>query len=352
MYVSGHDEIMDEIISEYFPNYFDNLLYKNVTKEKLYNGLIYPDLPCGKYKVKNNHIIMSRQTTCPLTKLYKSMSIQYKFKEIYESHRGSVSFMHSMSTNPKLKVKDIVKTILTNIISFAFLAIYDIDYFKTTMPSPNIFWIGIILHIIQDSYSQSHTIRRNDRKIIFMKEQETHTSKLTRIITNLKTSMDKTALKNKLLMHFPHLKTHIIQNLNRLHKAHTFFLFNKQRVTVANKLLHVNVRPSIDTKKYDIINFQYYNNQEPLYHRKYDLMVQVRKYPKMFERLKKECLYVLVSYKNCLERIKQDPTQHKTITMDFLKNLLNYLSDNTYRISRKNWDKYTGAQYIYTSLIP
>ncbi len=368
MYINGHETILDEVL-ESVNMYFDsNFINDNINYHKLKKGMIYPDLPCGKYKLVNINdnvfSIMKKKTVCNITRLHKIMSHLDNLKEIFHSHRGVNAFLHSMSYNPVLTADNIKNTILNHIASYLLLSIYDKKYYLDDIvePSPSIFWIGIILHIITDSYSQSHTIRlEKPTKTIKIEKQkldpyikfrmllwETIFKQATESRENI--IDNSTDLQNTLLAKFTKNSiqyNYIKRKKDRLFKAYKMFLFDVQTQNTVNKFINIKkyILPSIQYNEYDIINFQYYNNQTSAYHKKRDFIYHVKKFPNLYERMINECKMVILLYKDCIEKIKKYPTKHQTISKLFIKNVIVYLNNNTFRMTRQNLKNKTGVIY-------
>lgn len=371
MYINGHTSILDEVI-DLLDNqniYFDNTIRDDKVKySKLRKGMIYPDLPCGKYELINdkNDIfsIMKKKTVCSITRLHKIMGHLDNLKEIFHSHRGINAFLHSMSYNPKLKASNIRDTILSNIMAYAMLSIYDKDYYKDNIiePSPSIFWIGIILHIITDSYSQSHTIRlektttdvKTERlswdpyvkfRMLLWELIFKYANDSKKHIIDNETDLQEVLLKKfqKNSIEYNYIK----RKKQRLFKAYKMFLFNIQTQNIVKNFVKINPNDDISTSyhKYDIINFQYYNNQPSSYHKKRDLIYHVKKFPDLYEKMLNECKTVLLLYKECLQQIKNNPSKHQVISKKFIKKLIKYLSSNTFRMTKQHLNNKTGTIY-------
>ena len=101
MFISGHINILKEILK--------NNKYEKINKyyKKLKNGIIYIDLPCGKYKKINNNFYLYKKNVCYSYKLYKLLNKRYGYSNIYQNHRGFFSHLHSMTTDPSNNVEKI-----------------------------------------------------------------------------------------------------------------------------------------------------------------------------------------------------------------------------------------------------
>jgi len=361
MFLSGHETITTEVLEEILPSYFDDPVMENddTRRRKLFDGVNYPDLPCGKYKISDDqHVTMHVQRVCPIYKLYRILSSRrYVLTELHQSHRGIFAFYHSMSFDPELKVKDVVNTIIINLASCAFLAIYDDEYYKYDKkgiaPHPNIFWIGFMLHVIQDSFSQSHTIRydKKHKRVRYTepREESNHLkARINRYIISLSLlDMTEKELKEKVLKQFKGNEEYVRDHMYKIFKAYKMYAFEKQRNKLVMKLLQTKCKPTKASQEYDIKNFQFYNNQSGTYHRRYDFLEEVRKESKMYERMKKECADVLILYQQCLRDIAERPKQHGDIAVNFVKNIFGYLQRNTFRISADHWEQRTGMRFTH-----
>lgn len=124
----------------------------------LVDGLAYPDYPCASISPSTNddknNIFMHPKLCKPLD-MIKQMAFHH-FSLPYTSHNGDFSIWHAMTPNPSNKLQDVVNDIISEIKVFAFLA--TVESSSSTV-RPNIFWIGVILHVVMDSYSKAHTFR-------------------------------------------------------------------------------------------------------------------------------------------------------------------------------------------------
>jgi len=362
MFISGHKEIMENLLNIFKNKYFKKIKnFNNVNITNITIGMQYPDLPCGKYRFNddNEYIIMTDNSLCPIIKLYKILFKEYEFSEIFQSHNGFNSYLHSMSYNDGILNKNIYDKILTYIVGCLLLSIYDKQYYKINdlKPEPNIFWIGVILHMITDSYSPSHTIRFKNIKTEFpYKIKIDKDARIVRLIkkyiSNLNTiitSEDK--LKNILLKHFANenKQAFIKENIHHIFKVYKLFLFHIQVNNKINSLNLINNDESVPiiTKSttYDIQYFQYYENQSTLYHNSKDLMLVLNNYPKMYKRMINECKFIMINYRNCLINIKNDRDNHLNYAKQFINTTYNFIKNNTYRMDNNSLNRKSGRIY-------
>jgi hypothetical protein len=205
-----------DILKNSFDNekcYFDELKdFKYITAELLYNGLYYPDIPCNDIVyTNNNQVKYLNYNTCkiPINLLFLLNESRNGLKETVQSHRGRQAIGHSMTYDPNITVFDIRQKILRRLEILYMLALNDnsllnkcqnkecvnkcytsnafmlTSYYDCIKPEPNIFWLGQILHCIQDSYSRVHTLRELTNKVgghLSEKEDSIPEFKLIKII--------------------------------------------------------------------------------------------------------------------------------------------------------------------------
>ena len=327
MYISGHKYILRKVLK------LVDVTYKSNLKQ----GIFYIDLPCGKYKVVNeNHVIMNKKRVCKIHHLYKIMSEKSYFKEIFQSHRGMLAYLHSMTYDPHLTVQQIRDKIITQIMAFAYLA-------SSTYNNENgdAFWIGCILHVVMDSYSQSHTIRlehkqmkrpsygtSSDKEQVFIEDS---------IFPYIKATTSKDLIA-KLIRKKPSMKTYLLKKKKYVFRSYKRYIFYNQLKTIIAKRFKFEAIKHTDRKPYDISNFQYYSSQSVLYHAKYDLISKLKKYPIMYDRLIQDCVTILKLYNKYLS------TKKRSV---FIHALYNYIMNNTFRICQDDLLERTGT--IYTS---
>lgn len=207
MLLKYHDILLDKSIPLDYFSEFDEFIFVN--DMLLRNGLHYPDLPCGKLKiVGNDKIVYKNYNTCNLAFLsYVFFENTFGFKELVQSHRGKQAIGHSMTYNPNKTVIELRQEILKRAEILYMLALNDDTIINSNEPKPNIFWIGIILHLIQDSYSIVHTVRvynddSNDYELpideIPVKEKE-ETILTFKILKKLRNFVDMQINKGSLL---------------------------------------------------------------------------------------------------------------------------------------------------------
>lgn len=311
MYISGHLQILKDILKKFKD--------KSFNVKRLKKGLIYPDLPCGKFEIKNNNVILANHKLCNQFYLYNLLlPVNSGEKNIFQNHRGYFAHLHSMTTDPENNMLKIRNKILTSIIGYCLLSIYDNKLFDNKPKiTPNIFWIGIILHIITDSYTSGHAIRGYKTKYRFSRHQAI--DKLTKKRLNVHEIIKKIA-KEDLLFDKKHkfineLKSKVNQNsyeidyitadnniLFNIYKVFKFEYNTNKKVAIYEKKFKKLLRKGFHSqeREYDIIAFQYINNQPALLHSKLDFISNLLKNKILYDKMIKECIQVLKLYKEFL----------------------------------------------------
>jgi hypothetical protein len=320
MFISGHIEIIKDLLDNHLPKDFFPLKTKKSIKD-LFIGLEYPDAPCGKYKItSNNTILFKRAKLCELINFVKLFSsVHYGESKIFQFHKGYFAHLHSMSTDPENTVLKIRDKIINSIIGYALLAFYSNTIFnETRQMKPDFFWIGIILHMITDSYSPAHTIRDNNYTKIPNIEKDTD------LIERLKIHEDIKSLAKEDKLYKKHEFKYKSKQFWKIYKAFKFeYNINK----IIKKDFDFKTNKIYKEQNGDIQSFQYYDNQSLVMHAQYDLLSYVKDKKNMYKRMIHECKTLLILYKNAIET--QD-------IHTFINDLVILLLNGTYRISKAN----------------
>jgi hypothetical protein len=327
MYISGHIDIINDIL----PDDYFNLKYKNFNKRLLIKGSSITDSACGSYSIDGDHVLFKKRKLCSITALIKLFYEKTQGEsELFQKHKGFFAHLHSMSTDPENTVLKIRNKIITSIIGYSLLAIYDNDVTLTKI-NPNSLWAGIILHTITDSYSPAHTIRYSKLKhyIVNNKEFDEDKKMRLRVHENIKKLAKENILYNKLnfitLITNSDSKRFVNKNKNSLWKSYKVFKFEYDLNKKIDPFLDKNMlNNNLPSKEGDIITFQYYDNQPSLLHMKLDLLRSVD--TKLYTRMKNECQSFLNLYKEAIQT-GDIPT--------YLKKVLKLMLEKTYRIDKK-----------------
>lgn len=143
MYLKGHKQILDSSL-------YDIKLTGEQYKS-LIEGLEYPDISCGYIRITYPDLTAKYiHKLCPVYSLYKLVGTgMHGNTELYQSHRGKFAINHAMTPDPKYTLRDIQYKILRKSLLYYYLAVKQND----------IHWLGMMIHLISDSYSPAHTMR-------------------------------------------------------------------------------------------------------------------------------------------------------------------------------------------------
>jgi hypothetical protein len=379
-----------DILKNSFDNekcYFDELKdFKYITTELLYNGLYYPDIPCNDIVyTNNNQVKYLNYNTCkiPINLLFLLNESSNGLKETVQSHRGRQAIGHSMTFDPDLTVFDIRQKILRRLEILYMLALNDnsllnkcqnkecvnkcytsntfmfTSYYDCIKPEPNIFWLGQILHCVQDSYSRVHTLRQlpiKKEKYISVKEgghiseKESNIPefKLIKIIGDKLDEIElqdikidnniqeylKTIINNK--------KYHKIIDKNPNDISHIFKLilfFKNQKKTIINLFNGKDKLPSEKNKNNNksdyenypyIMTFRYVDHQQNcghIFHMSYDTKTKTEE-AGFAEFMIDNCKYILNLYKEHILNIKAGKIDIKSC----INEMITYIAQNVFPI--------------------
>jgi hypothetical protein len=387
----------DEILTTSFDNednYFKELKsFDYITKDLLKHGLHYPDIPCSDIVYTNNNKIKYynyKACITPFTLIYAYLldKMEHGLKEIVQNHTGREVIAHSMSYDPNLSVFEIRQEILRKLEILYMLAINDtslikkcndkecvrcyesmFDTYECIKPEPNIFWLGQILHCVQDSYSRVHTLREFTNTNInggHIPETETETETETKIlkfklIKIINEKLDKIDLENikidsnsnediqKYLKTIIDAEYHEIIDNNPWNISHMFKLilfFKNQRKTINELFIDKNNLPSEinksnNTSSYEnypyIMSFRYFPHQEKcgiMFHMYYDTKEKTEETG--FQTFMIDnCKYILDLYKEHVLKLKAGDIDIK----DCINEMITYIAKNVFPILDKYKDK-------------
>jgi len=138
----------------------------------LYQGLIFPDLPCSRRVLENEgHVTHDKVRACPFVRIASmSVGLTNKLSEIYASHKGAFSINHAMSPAADHTVAQVRDATLVNMLVMLATAIHDDttrrdsgsgtqDNDRQDKERQNLFWLGAALHTLMDAYSPAHVVR-------------------------------------------------------------------------------------------------------------------------------------------------------------------------------------------------
>lgn len=386
MLLQYHDVLLSKSIP---PNYFidlSKLNLKYVNNELLTTGLHYPDVPCNDLVITNDsQVKYLNYDTCriPLPLLYLFDEQNNGLQQTVQSHRGRQAIGHSMTYEPLVTMMELRQKILRRLEILYMLALSDNSLiikcsdntcktcYKTTFsnytcidPQPNIFWLGQILHCIQDSYSRVHTLRQlpgtQSPAIIQQggqppppssKEDNIPSFKLVRMIGDVIDTKDfkpKSSSKSDIVAFLtehikePELTRLIRDNPNDISHIFKLILFFKNQKRKILELYNSNLLPSENHKDKNtsdipnypyLISFRYIPHQSNCgrsFHMSYDSQKSTEK----FERFAIEnCAAVLAMYqKHLLDRTD------KLIQVK-IDEMISYIAKNVFPILEEYRDK-------------
>lgn len=362
MYLLGHIEIINDVLSNnIFDNFFKNKGNK-FSKINLIKGLQYVDFPCGKYKIKDNKIIFQSRQICKLNNLFKLyLDKTQSESQIYQQHKGFFSHLHSMSTDPNNNMLKIRNRILISVLGYSLLALYDDNIFdENPKIQLNTIWIGMIMHIITDSYSPAHTIRDKNAHFYHIKSNNNDDDdKKIRLkvheIIKLLARQENILYKNSSIFiksilseikkeeeekeyTIDYIKNQKSQLYN-IYKSFKFEYDTNRLVRKKEKSVDNTIGELGHEKNGDIIAFQYYEGQPLGLHSKLDFLSYVKNNKQLYKRMVDECTEYLILYKNVVETGDVSLFLHKVLELLLEKTFhINnkYLQDKTDKIYYEN----------------
>jgi hypothetical protein len=385
MLLQYHDYLLKESIPK---NYFQKINDTYINLNLLTEGLHHPDVPCSNLIVSNNNQIKYlNYKTCkiPLSLIYLFDENNNGLEEIVQSHRGRQAIGHSMTYDSEISMIELRQKILRRLEISYMLALEDnsilekcankncevcyntwFSNYSCSTKKPNIFWLGQILHCIQDSYSRAHTLRKYEKdfkyhlinkniviKNIFSKsdkEKQLDTFKLIKKIGDIidKINLNKFAIPNNIL---DFLKKYIKNeklikiikanpnDISHIFKVILFFKYQEKQIAdLYNGRYNVPSYKNVDNntspiKNYPyIVSFRYIADQSEcgmFFHAKYD----VQKTNKEFEK------YIIKNCKEILKMYKRHIFDNKTSIQEKIKEFTNYIAINVFPIPKEYHNK-------------
>ena len=376
MLLQYHDVLLSKSIPADYFNSLSKLNLKYVNSSLLTTGLHYPDVPCNELVITTDGTVKYlNYDTCriPLPLLYLFDEQNNGLKQTVQSHRGRQAIGHSMTYEPSVTMIELRQKILRRLEILYMLALSDNSLiikcsdktcetcYKTTFsnytciePQPNIFWLGQILHCIQDSYSRVHTLRQlPSQPPVTQQGGQPHSSSKEEFIPSFRlvrkigdvidaynfisTSNSNTEIVAFLTQHItePDLRTLIKGNPNDISHIFKLILFFKNQKKKIKELYHSQTLPSETHKtnnKSDIQNYPYLISFRYIPHqskcgRSFHMSYDSQKSTENFERFAIEnCVEVLTMYQEHL----LDSTG-KTI-QDKIDEMILYIAKNVFPI--------------------
>jgi hypothetical protein len=332
MYIQGHIDIVNELLPA---DYFDlQPRYPDFNKRMLLRGVHYVDAPCGTYDVRANRVFFKTSKLCATTSLINLFYEQAKGEtELFQRHKGFFAHLHAMTTDPENSVLKIRNKIVVSVLGYSLLALCN----QTDRVCPNALWAGMVLHTITDSYSPAHTIREHGvRHTVsrLVRPEEMDADRRARLATHerLKSLAKEDVLYSKSAFQSQFKSDRFAaRRKTQLWDAYKSFKFEYDLNKRVSHLVPARPRAATGPERYgDVIAFQYYDNQPMLLHMKLDLLSSVA--PRLYARMKDECLAFLRLYK------------HAIVTGDvdgFLRSVARLMLDRTFRVQNRYFDNKT-----------
>jgi len=349
MFISGHKEVLQEALSELASS--AHITFDKKTVDDLTKGMIWPDLACFKFSSTGQQI--KDQKHCWVTKLAKIVHGKYfGFSTIYQFQRGILTILHSMSNSIDIPLKITRENILNLILGFLTATVKGSYGF----PAKSAFWIGVILHMITDSYPKGHTIRKDFYTPPINQVNDTIEDGVTKrarkqiyaaLHQKIKedpanTTRTKKQIADYLWVHFANTLTDEIRYyLDTRMKSiyHTYLIFKlvartnedaketKKRLKLPKEL---GVLETSTPKPFDIMYFQMYDYQGFVFHKMHDFLTELKMHPIYQRRILPEVCVVIKLYHEFITQ---------SITGDeFIKRAYTFIATHVYRVSKYDLD--------------
>ena len=362
------------------PNHNPTPHTDHVTITQLKKGLSYPDLPCGRFDIKNDKVIMTDASLCAMHRLALDIRKKQGFERdsltfAYTSHKGRFSTLHAMTFNPHITVRALLEIILDQAVVFAMLSVHDhISESTRTSPRPNAFWLGHLLHLVQDAYSPAHVVRTNtfrsgrqkERRYIkvlkYLSQDKGYVSTdldditqelasrfvdkaIAAAIERGKAFADRNAVRKYLVSfakedRFPFEITSNKKVDKMVDLFLPFYMFAKhpgvQQIVAPSAPSHPTTR--IPNQSHKVINFQYYNNQDSKKHALRDTILYVKQ-KALHDDVVEDTTAILKMYADVLTA---STTSQPEMAAQFTSMVLAYLTQKTFAIEKGCEDLLTG----------
>ncbi len=347
----------------------------HINFDKLIQGLNYPDFPCGHYDIIKGRVVMTNASLCPIHKMAHDIKKRKGFENdrltfAYSSHKGRFSTLHSMTFNPSTLVHQLRDMILHQAMVFATLSIHDTVSESTYgNPKPNIFWLGNLIHMVQDSYSPAHVVRSNtfksgtakEKKFIkvlkYLSKEEHVTRDLDDITQELASAFVLRAVQKavKESKQFPNRKRvgAFLRNFakedgfpfnvhskldNMIDLFLSYYIFETPLEQPTERLNNktyrqILARHTSHPQVHKIINFQYYNNQDSKKHALMDTLAFVKRYG-LFEDAVRDTVVILDMYSHAIHEIAIEGKSCEDVAPVFASMVAKYLQERTLCIEK------------------
>jgi hypothetical protein len=355
MYISGHSEIFTESVKgTSIIKDLEKLKYMYVSEQLLWKGMKYPDFPCGEYKFENGKFKVTKNL-CNIFRFADDIVFAPELYSLaYSSHYGLFSIWHSMTFDPTKTVLQVRNKIVNHLITLCKLSLKDTT---TKTSQPNIFWLGMVLHTIMDSYSPAHLLRSNTiknidynhlinvylprNKLVIDKSMKTYLKILKdlkqrvstiSIVMEEKDEQELEEVVQELAKKYDIKRTKSIRHLAQLTKFFYFHINRQQSFKKYKGHLKSYVPKTMYSTNHSIINFYYYPAQKGFFHKKFDLLMYCKQMG-LFNDSVEDVKYVLTKYIETIKELKTT-TQRDMVINTFLNKIYAYLVNRTFHIEK------------------
>lgn len=349
MYVEGHKTILKDAIK------FSNIHFTDDTIKEMKDGVIFPDLACASIiaNPSTGLLTFKKKGYCSIFKLIKILHGKaFGFSTIYQFQRGILTTLHSMSQYLELPLYIVRKHILDMTLSLLVTIAYG-DYGFEPRSS---FWLGVIIHIISDSYPKAHTIRKGFHSVPIVQTEDLVVYGKTKKARRTLNKIIQTLSYRDELYSEEHLIAEIQKKINveLMTPEISYYLQNKSKsihhTYLVYKFVHqlnktaLEYRKSLElphsigmyngpAQKYDILSFQAYDYQSSIYHKREDLLSAVKNDPIYTSKLIPEISKLLQLY--------YDFYNNKMSADIFVKSAYEHISTTTFAVSKSTARNHT-----------
>jgi len=301
MLLPVHKEFINIVLSELK----SKLKLNRKEKKDLIQGLFFLDLSCPTYKIIENKIQMNPV----LCKQFRLLTLGKKknliSSQLEESH-GGLS-VHSMSMDESLTNNEMKKLFLRKCIILYYITL-------TNKERPYV-WLGMILHMVQDTWAPSHIYRNG----LMSKNKESNESSVSEIFSLLKDEPNvmkklKTNNEDNSEKDTMDLQTIIKKNIykilaNKKNRSNLFNSLTDKSITLYMNTLIFLILNSLNTeKKLELVNLlnkmekktllKSLDSKKPIPNDIFKSKLTYYKFTKFFRRIYKLSLHILFFYDN------------------------------------------------------
>lgn len=360
MFLDGHKEILAEVLSSEpgLLRGWPGALRERSLVRAIQKGLAYPDLPCGRVEIPKQGdpiVRLRRPKLCSVASMLQLMSpSKHQYSELYQSHLGSLARVHAMAPTHRATTAAVAHEIVAQSLSLGLLFWRCFDPASThpeERPKNGGFWLGILIHTLTDSYSDAHAVRVPGVPLSVapapdeVQERVMRHSALLYEIAGR--SLDAPLSKKQLYAEIERVrrvKKRGVLHLAKQHQTYLLFVMHRQTfrairgdlpgvdLAIARGLERAATR---DLGGDDIRAFSYYPTQpQPGYHALRDRLSVLRKRPRTWARMHRECAEFLRIFKDAAAQAAKSRTHDASARKRFLARLLAFLVAGPLRIAK------------------